>query len=728
MASDFEQNENKAAIGTGVAGAGTTASDPAAIAAGTDLAATATATATNAAATVAGTGVAASAPAASAANALYERNIQHIITCLEQGCKNERLLGVEFENILVKRGTYAPVTYSEPGGVLEVLRRLSEYYDVPLVEEGHVLGLENLSDKSRVTLEPGAFIEYSSAPLKTVGQVEQAFRGFRKQLLPILDDLDLNLAELGYHPSARSRNMELIPKKRYLAMDRYLTMFGRFGSCMMRCAAALQVNIDYASEADAVRKIRIATGLAPLFALLADNSPIFEGRRTKQHMARTMVWANYDSTRVTVVPGTFDDDFGFRKYAEYVYNMESIIVPEGDDWRYSGEETFAEAYAEREMTREDVLHALTMVFPDARLKGVLEIRPADALPLPYAMAYVALIKGLFYSRENLATLESELAGLTESAVEQAKRTLIRDGFDADLSWLPGYGFEARTPREWLVHLFDLASCALDDSESIYLQPLLGVAERGRTLAQDYAGFVPEARKIPRIGILPRYSMDHTAMQVGLGYINSILEAGGIPMILPSTDDPTLIQALVDEYDGFLIPGGHDIDPINYRSRRSEDIGDLCPERDIMELVMVPMIVDADKPVLGICRGHQVLNVSLGGTMIHDINKAFPDKLEHMQEPPYDHREHEVEFVEGSKLGQLMGAKRIRVNTLHHQAIDKVAPELRVAAWSEDGLIEAIEAPNKRFVYGVQWHPEYLWPKDYTHRRLFRRLVQESMKG
>lgn len=660
--------------------------------------------------------------------AIYRQNLASIIACLQRGCKDEQLLGVEFENILVKSGSFEPVTYSEPNGVLEVLRRLSAHYDSLLTEDGHVLGLASDTCEERVTLEPGAFVEYSSAPLQTVGQVEQAFRKFRKQLLPILDDLDLSLAELGYHPSARSRNMELIPKKRYLAMDRYLTMFGRFGSCMMRCAAALQVNIDYSSEADAVRKIRIATGLAPLLALLTDNSPIFEGRRTKQHMARTMVWANYDATRVTVVPGTFDDDFGFRRYAEYVYNMESIIVPNGADWRYSGEETFAEAYADTPMTNDDVMHALTMVFPDARLKGVLEIRPADALPLPYALAYVALIKGLFYSATSLTVLEEELAGLTENSVEQAKRLLVRDGFAADLSKLKGYGTASRTPREWLVHLFDLASCGLDDSESIYLQPLLGVAERGQTLAQAYSGFVPSVRKIPRIGILPRYSMDHTAMQVGLGYINAVLEAGGIPMIIPSTDDPTLIQALVDEYDGFIVPGGHDIDPINYRSRRSEDIGDLCPERDIMELVMVPMIVDADKPLLGICRGHQVLNVSLGGTMIHDINKAFPDKLEHMQEPPYDHREHEVVFVEGSKLGALMGAKRLRVNTLHHQAIDKVAPELRVAAWSEDGLIEAVEAPDKRFVYGVQWHPEFLWPKDYTHRRLFRRLVQESMKS
>ncbi|MDO5335061.1 MAG: glutamate-cysteine ligase family protein [Coriobacteriia bacterium] len=660
--------------------------------------------------------------------AIYRQNLASIIACLQRGCKDEQLLGVEFENILVKSGSFEPVTYSEPNGVLEVLRRLSAHYDSLLTEDGHVLGLASDTCEERVTLEPGAFVEYSSAPLQTVGQVEQAFRKFRKQLLPILDDLDLSLAELGYHPSARSRNMELIPKKRYLAMDRYLTMFGRFGSCMMRCAAALQVNIDYSSEADAVRKIRIATGLAPLLALLTDNSPIFEGRRTKQHMARTMVWANYDATRVTVVPGTFDDDFGFRRYAEYVYNMESIIVPNGADWRYSGEETFAEAYADTPMTNDDVMHALTMVFPDARLKGVLEIRPADALPLPYALAYVALIKGLFYSETSLTVLEEELAGLTENSVEQAKRLLVRDGFAADLSKLEGYGTASRTPREWLVHLFDLASCGLDDSESIYLQPLLGVAERGQTLAQAYSGFVPSVRKIPRIGILPRYSMDHTAMQVGLGYINAVLEAGGIPMIIPSTDDPTLIQALVDEYDGFIVPGGHDIDPINYRSRRSEDIGDLCPERDIMELVMVPMIVDADKPLLGICRGHQVLNVSLGGTMIHDINKAFPDKLEHMQEPPYDHREHEVVFVEGSKLGALMGAKRLRVNTLHHQAIDKVAPELRVAAWSEDGLIEAVEAPDKRFVYGVQWHPEFLWPKDYTHRRLFRRLVQESMKS
>lgn len=652
-------------------------------------------------------------------DAIYEQNLQKIVDFISSGFKDTQLLGVEFENILVKKDTYGPVSYAEPQGVREILERLNKYYPKKIYEGINLLGLSG--DGASVTLEPAACLEYSAAPHKTVMEVEAAYTGFREKLYPILDEFGLVMADLGYHPSARARDLELIPKKRYYSMNRYLRGFGRFGGCMMRCSAALQVSIDFKSEEDAIRKLRIANALSPLFALLCDNSPIFEGRPVKQHMIRTLIWQNYDSNRCMVVPGTFDEDFSFRKYAEFAMRTAAIVVPDKNEgWRYVGEKTFAEIYADRVMDDTETEHALSMIFPDGRLKKFLEIRPADAMPVPYAMGYVALIKGLFYSEKNLERLTKDIANVTEQSISHAKREMMRNGYDAFLG--------DRTPTDWLTSLFDMAEEALDPEEAAYLAPLREIMESKKSLASRYTGPVPKSKKIPRIGVFPRYNTEHTQLQVGVGYINGILEAGGIPIILPSTDDPTILESIVENYDGFLIPGGHDVDPKNYGRKRSDFLQDVCTERDSMELAIVPMIIDADKPLLGICRGQQVINVALGGTLVQDIPHEMPDTLDHVQSRPYTNAMHLVDIDKRSQLYEICKTERTPVNSIHHQTIEELADDLIVSARSEDGMIEGVEIPDKRFVIGVQWHPEYLWPHDIHQRRLFQALVRESARS
>lgn len=650
---------------------------------------------------------------------IYEQNVQQIVDFIMSGCKKDQGLGVEFENILVKKDTYAPVSYGEEQGVREILERLSAYYPHKVYEGINLLGLS--TDDASITLEPAACLEYSAGPYHTVGEVEASFLDFRSKLEPVLDEFGLTMAELGYHPSARARDLELIPKKRYYSMNRYLRGFGRFGACMMRCSAALQVSIDFTSEEDALKKLRVANALAPLFALLTDNSPIFEGRPVKQHMIRTLIWNNYDTNRCMVIPGTFDEDFSFRKYAEFIMNTAAIVVPDKNEgWRYVGEETFADVYSDRVMDVIETEHALSMVFPDGRLKRFLEIRPADALPTAYAMGYVALIKGLFYDQRNLDQLTVDIANVTESSIQHGKREMMKDGYDAYLG--------DRDPVDWLTSLLDMAERALDEEEARYLAPLRELVNSRETLAERYTGIYPPYKKIPRIGVFPRYNMEHTQLSVGLGYINGILEAGGIPLILPSTDDPTLLESIVEGYDGFLIPGGHDVDPKNYGQKRSDELHDCCIERDTMELSIVPMIVDADKPLLGICRGQQVINVALGGTLTQDLSRAMPEALDHVQEQPYADAVHLVDIAPRSQLAEILQVRRTPVNSIHHQAIDTLAEDLVVNARSEDGIIEGVEIPDKRFIIGVQWHPEYLWPHDFIHRRLFKALVREAAES
>ena len=654
----------------------------------------------------------------------YEQNVERIVAYLQSGCKTSQQLGVEFENILVKRGTKEAVSYEGRHGVKEILERLSAFYPDKLYDEGHLIGLAHKD--ATVTLEPAACLEYSAGPYTTATEAEESFKDFLSKLQPILDEFGLEMANLGYHPTACAHDLTLIPKQRYYAMDRYLSQFGRFGACMMRCSAALQVSIDYTSEADAIRKLRVANALSPLFSLLCDNSPIFEGRRTRHHMARTLVWSNYDPHRCMIIPGTFDEGFGFRDYAEFVMNTAAIVVPEKEGhWRYVGELTFDEVYADRLMEESEIEHALSIIFPDGRLKRFLEIRPADSLPLPYSTGYIALIKGLFYHEANVDMLSRELASVTEGSIKHAKRELIHNGYDADL----GRHFAVAgtpaitTPQEWLTHLLDLAEQGLDPQEAAYLAPLRDLVENKATLASRYAGATPQPADIPRIAVFPRYSKRCTRISVSLGYINGILEAGGIPVILPFTDDPLYLEEVVELYDGFLIPGGHDVSPATYGHRPCEHTDEPCKDRDIMENTLVPLIVAADKPLLGICRGHQVINVALGGTLIQDVATSYPTNTNHEQQPPFDQPVHTVTVKPGTKLAHLLGETTITVNSIHHQAIDRVAEDLVVSASSDDGMIEAVEIPNKRFVVGVQWHPEHLWQQSEVHHRLFKGLVQ-----
>jgi putative glutamine amidotransferase len=143
----------------------------------------------------------------------------------------------------------------------------------------------------------------------------------------------------------------------------------------------------------------------------------------------------------------------------------------------------------------------------------------------------------------------------------------------------------------------------------------------------------------------------------------------------------------------------------------------------MELTLIPQILAAGKPLLGICRGMQALNVACGGTLWQDVGDAFPhSQIRHAQQKPYTRPVHPVHIDEASHLAQIMGATDVEVNSIHHQAVDKPGRGLAVAAQAPDGVIEAVEMPERPFVVGVQWHPEFLWPTHPEDARLFERLV------
>ena len=231
---------------------------------------------------------------------------------------------------------------------------------------------------------------------------------------------------------------------------------------------------------------------------------------------------------------------------------------------------------------------------------------------------------------------------------------------------------------------------------------------------------------PIIGVMPLWDDEKDSIWMLPGYLDGIRQAGGLPIIFPFTDDEQEIMQLVDMCDGLLFTGGHDVSPELYHEKPLDGLVESCAKRDVMEQIVLKKALEADKAVLGISRGIQLINVILGGTLYQDLPSQHPSKTEHHQSPPYDNPVHDVRILEDTPLFSCLHSDRLSVNSYHHQAIKDLAPGLEIMAVSPDDLIEAVYMPGKRFLWAVQWHPEYSWRTDENSRKIFRAFV-EMMK-
>ena len=403
-----------------------------------------------------------------------EQNIQALVDCFESGvkasCEN---VGIELEHTIVKNEGLAPVSYSEEHGVRWILEQLQKQYPEALMDGDDLVGVARPGEA--VTIEPAAQLEISAGPFGSLSEANAVLGRFEDTLAKIVGEQGMTALLLGYHPSAKATELELIPKRRYRFMNEYLGAIGPFGPRMMRGSAATQVSIDYRSVDDCLRKMRLASILTPLLSLISDNALRYEGGLREHYLVRTEIWNECDPDRCGLVPGVLDPDFSLRRYAEYVLDTPAILVPDAQErWRATSQ-TFGEVYAETPMERADVEHALSMFFNDVRLKTYVEIRPADAMPVKYAVAYAALIKGIFYSEHNLQSYLDAFTTVTESDVADAKAALMQDGWNAEV-----YG---RPVRELLEQVVTSAKLALSEEDRTFLEPLAALAFKGVSLAE-----------------------------------------------------------------------------------------------------------------------------------------------------------------------------------------------------------------------------------------------------
>ncbi|HEX2167382.1 MAG TPA: gamma-glutamyl-gamma-aminobutyrate hydrolase family protein [Longimicrobiales bacterium] len=189
------------------------------------------------------------------------------------------------------------------------------------------------------------------------------------------------------------------------------------------------------------------------------------------------------------------------------------------------------------------------------------------------------------------------------------------------------------------------------------------------------------------------------------YIRALEQIGLAPVLITPTHSPAAIAALLDACCGLVLSGGEDVEPSRYGEKPSPALGATLAERDTMEFSALDCALRLDMPVFGICRGCQVLNVHLGGSLYQDIDTERPGHLLHQQLAPWSHRTHKATVHPGSLLHRTVGVDELRINSFHHQAVKELGRDLRVVARAEDGLVEAIEHESREWVLGVQWHPE-----------------------
>jgi putative glutamine amidotransferase len=249
---------------------------------------------------------------------------------------------------------------------------------------------------------------------------------------------------------------------------------------------------------------------------------------------------------------------------------------------------------------------------------------------------------------------------------------------------------------------------LPDAEVRLPRPLIGITGTRHVIASNSAA----------PGLMGLVSGDD--------YAQGVERAGGLPVVIPYIESEDVLDDLANRLDGLLLAGGEDVNPELWGSEPLRGLGQVIPERDALERVLILRMLEQNKPILGICRGIQMLNVALGGSLYQDIVREWRGVIQHRQQARRDHLSHSVRIVPDSRLFQLVGHRsELRCNSFHHQAVKELGKDLVAVAWDQEGLVEAIEHTKHDFVLGVQWHPENLWRQYPEHFALFQGLVRAA---
>jgi glutamate--cysteine ligase len=405
-------------------------------------------------------------------------------------------IGTEHEKFIFRLADHSTVAYDAPDGIRALLEGLMRFGWQPVRDGDNLVGLSD-GKGGAISLEPGGQFELSGAPIETLHETCAEVAEHLAQVRAVTKELGLGMLGAGFHPTARREEVPWMPKRRYAVMRRYMPTKGAFGLDMMLRTCTVQVNLDFADEADMVRKMRMSLALQPIITALFANSPFLEGKPSGFLSYRAYVWTDVDPDRTGLLPFVFEPGFGFERYVDYMLDVPMYFVYRDGRYIDVAGQSFRDFLAGRlpglpgaVPTMSDWNDHLTIVFPEVRLKRYMEMRGADGGPWRRLCALPALWTGLFYDAETLEGASNLVADWTREEREQLRAGVPRLGLNTR--------FRGGTVREVAASVVDLARAGLrrrrrldstGQDESHFLEPLTGIVDSGRTpaelLLEDY---------------------------------------------------------------------------------------------------------------------------------------------------------------------------------------------------------------------------------------------------
>ena len=405
-------------------------------------------------------------------------------------------IGTEHEKFVFRTKDHGTVPYEGENGICALLEGLQRFGWKPVRDADNLVGLTD-GDGGAISLEPGGQFELSGAPIETLHQTCAEVTEHLRQVRAVSEELGLGMLGLGFHPTARREDVPWMPKGRYAVMRRYMPLKGKLGLDMMLRTCTVQVNLDFASEADMVRKMRIGLALQPVVGGLFANSPFLEGKPSGYLSYRNHVWTDVDPDRTGLLPFVFERGFGFERYVEYLLDVPMYFVYRDGRYIDAAGQSFRDFLKGRLPAlpgeipmMSDWLDHLTTVFPEVRLKRYIEMRGADGGPWRRLCALPAFWTGLCYDDAALDAAVDLISDWTEAERETLRREVPRLGLKTP--------FRRGSVQDIAIEIVELARAGLSrrkrfdsagEDESHFLETLVEIAQSGRTpaeqLLQDY---------------------------------------------------------------------------------------------------------------------------------------------------------------------------------------------------------------------------------------------------
>lgn len=401
--------------------------------------------------------------------------LQDIYGYIKSGETDTENLGLEIEHFVVdKNGDQ--IGFDE---ITSLIEKVGHQINSDIIyTDGYPVGYEN--ENYSVSLEPSCQFEISIKPFPDIDEIERTYREFLKLWESEFAKIGYRIVTFGNLPKVeqgriRPDDIPLSPKKRYQYMDAYFRQSGKYGKYMMRASASTQVSVDYRSERDLIKKLRVLQKISPILMLMMENKTdagsTLPNVPDKPHLFRTQEWDDLDPDRTGFYPHSFENDFGYEQIANVVYSTPLILLTDNGSTKNVGSKNAKELFSEgiideKELdeTRRKKLteHILSMGFFHFRIKKYIEIRVADSVPINKALGYAALLKGIVYSEHNLELLDNELADVDSAdKIQSAVVRIEKDGGNAVI-------YHNETAAQWSSHLVNSASACLSEHEKEYL--------------------------------------------------------------------------------------------------------------------------------------------------------------------------------------------------------------------------------------------------------------------